>query len=163
MNEGDPAQDVATATVVFLVDGKLVLLQPSFNEERQLKYDMRVIAHNIEYFALTRDLPDEKHQGVATSGSPSTDISMNGFEPQGLKDSLWMFDGQEIKAWPDVQDVLRSAPSDLARELPSTVHFSTDFYPLSISLSKGILIGVEPELVQRRDINFAFFRFAIRV
>ncbi|KFY15572.1 hypothetical protein V491_05638 [Pseudogymnoascus sp. VKM F-3775] len=162
MNEGDPAQDVATATVVFLVDGKLVLLQPSFNEERQLKYDMRVIAHNIEYFALTRDTPEDKGQSRATSGFPNTGASMNGFEPQGLKDSLWMFDGQEIKSWPDVQDVLRSAPSDLARELPSTVHFSTDFYPLSISLSKGILIGVEPELVQRRDINFAFFRFAIR-
>lgn len=163
MNEGDPAQDVATATVVFLVDGKLVLLQPSLNEEMQLKYDMRIIAQNIEYYALMRDSPTTKTPISALANSPSISSSVNGFEGLGLRDSLWMFDGQEMKAWPDVQDVLRSAPPDLGRELPSTIGLTMDFYPLSISLNKGILVGVEPDFVQRRDVNFSFFRFAIRV
>lgn len=161
LNEGDPAQDVATATVVFLVDGKLVSLQPSLNEEMQLKYDMRVIAQNVEYYALTRDSPATRAPTSALMNlmAPST----SQFEVTGLRDSLWMFDGQEMKAWPDVQDLLRSSSPDLGRELPPTVRLTMDFYPLSVSLNKGLLMGVEPELVQRRDVNFAFFRFAIRV
>jgi hypothetical protein len=155
LNEGDPSQDVATATVVFLVDGKLVLLQPSFNEQGQLKYDMRIIAQNVEYFSLMRDSPQVapyENAGLADS-----------YDSSALRDSLWMFDGQEMKAWTDVQEVLRSSPADSGRDLPPTVSVPVDFYPLSISLDKGILVGVEPELVQRRDVDFSFFRFAIRV
>ncbi|TQN69387.1 Guanine nucleotide exchange factor subunit ric1, partial [Colletotrichum shisoi] len=47
--DGDPSQDVAVASVLFLVDAKLVLLQPSFNSEGNLKYDMKVIAQNVEF------------------------------------------------------------------------------------------------------------------
>jgi hypothetical protein len=51
----------------------------------------------------------------------------------------------------------------LGRELPLMVSIPVDFYPLSVLLAKGILLGLEPDLVQRRDMNFAFFRFTIRV
>jgi len=68
-----------------------------------------------------------------------------------------------MKVWPEVLDVLRSAPSELGRELPPMVSIPVDFYPLSVLLAKGILLGLEPDLVQRRDVNFAFFRFTIRV
>ncbi|KAF4636940.1 hypothetical protein G7Y89_g1140 [Cudoniella acicularis] len=161
--EGDPSQDVAVATVLFLVDGKLVLLQPSLNEERKLKYDMRVIAQNVEFYALMRDLPfASPPRGPESipdgfSGDQSVD------EGTGLRDSLWLFEGNDMKVWTDVQDVLRSAPAELARELPPMVTISVDFYPLSVLLGKGILLGLEPELVQRRDVNFAFFRFTIRI
>jgi hypothetical protein len=37
-----------------------------------------------------------------------------------------------------------------------------DFYPLSILLTKGIILGIESELVQRRDFNFAIARSVIR-
>jgi len=86
----------------------------------------------------------------------------HGYEVSGLRDSLWVFDGLELRAWSDIQDVLHSAPSELGRELPPTIAIGPDFYPLSILLNKGILLGVEPDLVQRRDVNFAFFRFTIR-
>lgn len=162
--EGDPSQDVAVATVLFLVDGKLVLLQPSVNEEGNLKYDMRVIAQNVEYYTLMRDLPfssplqtSEKLMSISNGNNLDQD------EGNGLRDSLWIFDGKDMKLWTDVQDVLRSAPSDLARELPPMVTIPVDFYPLSVLLGKGILLGVEPDLVQRRDVNFAFFKFTIRV
>lgn len=159
--EGDPSQDVVVATVLFLVDGKLVLLQPSLNEEKKLKYDMRVIAQNVEYYALMRDM--------AFSGPPKLPIdASNGDnadqdEGNGLRDSLWLFEGSDMKLWTDVHDVLRSAPSELGRELPPMVSIPIDFYPLSVLLPKGILLGLEPELIQRRDVNFAFFKFAIRV
>ncbi|TVY56015.1 RAB6A-GEF complex partner protein 1 [Lachnellula cervina] len=161
--DGDPSQDVAVATVLFLVDGKLVLLQPSLDGEQKLKYDMRIIAQNVEYYALMRDLP------FASPPRDSEELltEFNGDqvgteEGNGLRDSLWTFEGTDMKVWTDVQDVLRSAPTELGRELPPTVSIPIDFYPLSVLLGKGILLGLEPDLVQRRDVNFSFFKFTIR-
>ncbi|KAB8291289.1 hypothetical protein EYC80_009975 [Monilinia laxa] len=156
--EGDPSQDVAVATVLFLVDGKLVLLQPSLNDERKLKYDMRVIAQNVEFYALMRDQP----LANPPRNTESTEELGDHGQGNGLRDALWFFEGNEIKAWPEVQDVLRSAPSELGRELPATVSIPIDFYPLSVLLGKGILLGLESDIVQRRDVNFAFFKFTIR-
>lgn len=162
--DGDPSQDVVTATVLFLVDGKLVLLQPSLDEEQKLKYDMRVIAQNVEYYALMRDQQftgSLQVPGAATNGLTGEDLGRD--EGHGLRDSLWTFDGNEVKVWTDVQDVLRSTPPEHASELPPVVSIPVDFYPLSILLGKGILIGLESDVVQRRDVNFAFFKFTIRV
>jgi WD40 repeat protein len=162
--EGDPSHDVAVATLLFLVDGKLVLLQPSLNEERKLnKYEMRVIAPNVEYYILMRDLPlaSPPQLPEMTDGSESTHSAHD--EGNRLKDSLWIFEGNEMKLWTEVQDVLVSAPLESARELPPMISIPVDFYPMSTLLGKGILLGLEPDLVQRRDVKFAFFRFTIRV
>jgi len=162
--EGDPSQDVAVATVLFLVDGKLVLLQPSVNEEQKLKYDMRVIAQNVEYYALMRDQPfasPPRELGIEVNGQAVEDRTLD--EGNGLRDSLWIFEGNDMKVWPDVQDVLQSALAELGRELPPLISIPMDFYPLSVLLGKGILLGLEPDIVQRRDVNFSFFRFTIRV
>jgi hypothetical protein len=162
--DGDPSQDVVTATVLFLVDGKLVLLQPSLDDEQTLKYDMRVIAQNVEYYTLIRDqqfIGSPQDHTTAANGLTGDELGRN--EGHGLRDSLWIFDGNEMKVWTDVQDVLRSAPPELAPELPPVVSIPVDFYPLSILLGKGILVGLESDIVQRRDVNFAFFRFTIRV
>jgi hypothetical protein len=162
--DGDPSQDVAVATVLFLVDGKLVLLQPSLNEEHKLKYDMRVVAQTVEYYILMRDQSFSASQQVSeslTNGVIGDDLSQN--EGNGIRDSLWTFEGNDMKVWTEVQDVLRSAPPELSRELPPMVSIPIDFYPLSVLLGKGIILGLEPEIVQRRDVNFAFFRFTIRV
>lgn len=156
LSDGDPSQDVAVASVIFLVDGKLVLLSPSMNEEGQLKYDMRVIAQNVEYHASMRDQPllNMTREEEASS-------LKNG--PSALRDSLWVFDGTEVKAWTSIGDILSAASSDTGKDLPSPVSVPVDFYPLSILLEKGIVLGVESDLVQRRDVNFSFFHFAIRV
>jgi hypothetical protein len=157
-DNGDPSHDVATASVLFLVDAKLVLLQPSANEQGELKYDMRVIAHNVEFYTLSREQPPS----ISPPG-PLEDSSENSYLPvdaQGhsLRDSLWYFDGTSMHAWPDVLDVLSSALTEHGREVAPTVAIETDFYPLSAIVEKGLLTGLESDLVQRRDINFAFFR-----
>ncbi|KAI1476161.1 RIC1-domain-containing protein [Daldinia eschscholtzii] len=156
MIDGDPSQDVTFASVLFLVDGKLVLLQPSVNNEGQLKYDMRVISHNVEFYVSMRD-----QLSVNILGESSVNFSAE-VEENSLRNSLWVFEGQELKVWPDVQEVLRATSIEPTKELPSTVSMPIDFYPLSVLLGKGIVLGVEPELVQRRDISFSFFRFSIR-
>ncbi|KAL1306753.1 hypothetical protein AAFC00_005416 [Neodothiora populina] len=156
---GDPSQDVATAAVLFLVDAKLVLLQPSANEHGELKYDMRVIAHDVEFYTLSRESP-----GWLTTTQLSSPLHLNAgplaLEPQsqGLRDSLWYFNGTAVHVWPEILDVLSSAPTELEREIPPPVEIPTDFYPLSIMVEKGIITGMEPELVQRRDVDFSYFR-----
>ncbi|KAI1107686.1 RIC1-domain-containing protein [Jackrogersella minutella] len=156
MIDGDPSQDVAFASVLFLVDGKLVLLQPSVNNEGQLKYDMRVISHNVEFYASMRD------QLTVNILNESSATFSGEAEESSLRNSLWVFEGHELKVWPDIQIVLRATSIEPSKELPPTVSMPIDFYPLSILLGKGIVLGVEPELVQRRDVSFSFFRFSIR-
>ncbi|KAI9696586.1 MAG: hypothetical protein M1836_005605 [Candelina mexicana] len=162
---GDPSQDVAVATVLFLVDGKLVMLQPSTTENGDSKYDMKVIAQNVEYYALMRDQPSFNLPPPENSLPPSP--STNGASDDvnrdhELRDSLWIFDGNGMRIWTDVRDVLSPAAVEHKRELLPSISIPVDFYPLSILLDKGIFLGVEPELLQRRDVNFALFRFAIR-
>ncbi|KAI9684775.1 MAG: hypothetical protein M1829_000150 [Trizodia sp. TS-e1964] len=163
--EGDPSKDVTTASVLFLVDGKLVLLQPSTTEGGELKYDMRVIAQNVEYYALMRDQPPLPTSNLEQDIYPNSALTTNSngiSQGSGLRDSLWVFDGNDMRVWTDIQDILRQASIEMSRELPSSILVPVDFYPLSTLLSKGILLGVDPDLVQRRDINFAFFRLSIR-
>jgi hypothetical protein len=157
LRDGDPSQDVAVASVLFLVDGKLVLLRPSLSDEGHLKYDMRVIAQNAEYYASMRDQPSS-----GTTSQPGN-LPPSGSEDETLQNSLWVFDGGELKVWTNVEDVLKALSFESMKDLPSVVSVPVDFYPLSILLGKGLALGVEPELVQRRDINFSFFRFSLRV
>ncbi|KAK4999085.1 WD40 repeat protein [Elasticomyces elasticus] len=161
-DHGDPSQDVAVASVLFLVDGKLVLLQPSINEHDELKYDMRVIAQNVEYYLLIRDQPSSA-ASQASFVNPVDGAAINGYHGHGLRDSLWYFDGSDMHLWADVEDVLSSAPTNLGQEFPPTTTIATDYYPMSMMLDKGTIFGIEADLVQRRDVNFAFFRPTSRI
>jgi hypothetical protein len=156
---------VAVATILFLVDGKLVLLQPTTTEGGELKYEMRIIAQNVETYALMRDHPAFALDMHADSlpASPSIGLTPEGVHGHDLRDSLWYFDGQDMRVWIDMQDVLSSASAEAGRELPTSVKIPVDFYPLSALINKAIVFGVESELIQRRDTSFAFLRFGTRV
>lgn len=156
---------MAVATILFLVDGKLVLLQPTTTEGGELKYEMRIIAQNVETYALMRDHPAFALETHANSlpPSPSIGLTVNGVQGHDLRDSLWYFDGQDMRVWIDMQDVLTSASAELGREVPTAIRIAIDFYPLSALINKAIVFGVEPELIQRRDTSFATARFGARV
>lgn len=126
---------------------------------------MRVVANNVEYFVLMRDQTPEPATSDSFHSEPtSSECSEEGFHTdRGLKDSLWFFDGIDVQCWIDVEDLIQSASTENDRDLPQPVSISTDFYPSSIILGKGIVLGIDADLVQRRDIQFAFFRYAIRV
>ncbi|KAL1853008.1 WD40 repeat protein [Paecilomyces lecythidis] len=160
LRNGDPSQDVKVASVLLLVDGNLVLLQPSVSDTGELKYDMRIVAHDVEYYILMRDQLSFNFAPPSDESlppSPSVGMALSGYHSnQSLRDSLWMFCGKDLLAWGDVQDVLRGG--DIPKPLPVPV----DFYPLSVLLNKGIVLGVEPELIQRRDVTFSMLKFAIR-
>ncbi|KAJ5336130.1 uncharacterized protein N7506_004152 [Penicillium brevicompactum] len=157
MRNGDPSQDVKVASVLLLVDGNLVLLQPTVSEAGDLKYDMRVISHEVEYYILMRDQLSfnfSPQVDDALPASPSADMAL---EPShnslSLSDSLWMFRGQDLLAWNDVEDVLREGT------VPAPLNIPLDFYPLSVLLNKGIVLGVESEMMQRRDVTFTTHLF----
>lgn len=160
---GDPSKDVAVASVFFLVDGKLVLLQPSTDDDGNLKYDMRVIAHDVEFSLLSRDCPELS--GVTAKRSTENGDGMFGEDhnSQSLSESLWLFDGSDVKAWTDVQSLLDTASTDYARDVTPSIAMPVDYYPLAILLQKGIVFGVEAELAAGRDANFSAFRTASRV
>ncbi|KIW85630.1 hypothetical protein Z517_01022 [Fonsecaea pedrosoi CBS 271.37] len=165
LRNGDPSRDVEFASVLFLVDDKLVLLQASRNERDELKYDMRVIAQHVEYYILMRDQiyfnfstgPDESAPPTPSAGSAFTIRSQQNYS---LRDSLWTFSGDELRLWPDVRDLFHHGPGEL--QTSPVLSMSIDFYPLSILLTKGVVLGIESELLQRRDVNFAQFRSSIR-
>lgn len=98
---GDPSKDVAVATMIFLVDGKLVLLQPLTTDGGELKYDMRILLQNVEYYALIRDQPTQQ----SFMPRPEQDMPLNETFPlvvmeTYLSDSLWAFDGNDVKVCP---------------------------------------------------------------
>ena len=150
--------------MIFLVDAKLVLLQSSTDVGGGLKYDMRIIANNVEYFDLMRDqIPLLESPNRSLPQSPAAEKALDAIHTdRGLRDSLWYFDGNDVQCWMDVEDLIEAASTSNDRELPPSVPISTDFYPTSIVLKKGILLGVDADLVQRRDVQFAYFRFSIR-
>lgn len=153
------------ASVIFLVDGKLVLLQPVTTDTGDLKYDMRRIADNVEYYALMREQVSNTFDldGPFASTSQLNGNANGNLSPQGISDSLWFFNGTDMNVWLDVNDVLRSASIDTARSSNSSIRITVDFYPLSVLIRKGVLLGIEAELIQRRAVNFAMFRLALRV
>ncbi|KAH3347641.1 hypothetical protein KXW44_009658 [Aspergillus fumigatus] len=161
MRNGDPSQDVKVASVLLLVDGNMVLLQPTLAESGELKYDMRVISHDVEYYILMRDqfsfnFAPPVDESIPASPSAEAALSAYHHSDQSLRDSLWIFCGKELLVWGDVHDVLQR------EEVPKPVQVPLDFYPLSVLLNKGIVLGVESEMIQRRDVTFVALKFAIR-
>ncbi|KAI9674825.1 MAG: hypothetical protein M1817_001729 [Caeruleum heppii] len=165
LRDGDPSRDVAVASIFFLVDGKLVLLQPSFTEEEELRYDMRVLAQSVEYYALTRDQAATTAVEPVAVAAPSPNLDAHAHRARlelGLRDSLWIFDGSGMRLWLDVHDLLKTEGYASTEVSQSAVPMPVDFYPLSIAIRKGVLVGIESELLQRRDMDFALFRIVSR-
>ncbi|WWC90379.1 uncharacterized protein L201_005312 [Kwoniella dendrophila CBS 6074] len=124
-NLGDPADDLIVATIIFLVDGKLVLLRPRRAKTDEVRYDMQILADRIELYWTHL-------HGVAT-----------------LENSLWGYDGQNMRVWLDaltIEATRVDSTSDSYEEVEESVKLRLDFYPLSILMDKAIIIGVDPDL-----------------
>ncbi|SPO23021.1 uncharacterized protein UTRI_01699 [Ustilago trichophora] len=176
---GDPIDDLTVATIIFLIDGKLVLLRPrkvgggnglnssqnaleysddprhdqydpyGDDDDEEVAYGMQILADKIEYYWTHL-------QGIGT-----------------LENSLWGYDGGGIKLWLDALRIPSSDPDesfqsddedDEQDQLPeyktieSSVYMPLDFYPLCVLLEKGIVLGVESEVSLRRSLDFALWR-----
>lgn len=179
---GDPIDDLTVATIIFLIDGKLVLLRP-----RKIGGTKRrnSIQNPLEEFDDPRhdqdglgDEYDDDDEEVAYDMQILADkIEYYWTHLQGigtLENSLWGYDGSGIKLWLDALRIPSSDPDESIHsddeedeeqdQLPeyktieSSVSMPLDFYPLCVLLEKGIVLGVESEVSLRRSLDFALWR-----
>jgi RAB6A-GEF complex partner protein 1 len=97
------------ATVIFLIDGHLVLLRPRKAVDEEVKYDMQIVADHIEFF------------WTHLSGIGS------------LENSLWGWDGNKIRVWLDaltIEAVTVDEEKDTYQAIKESLAINVDFYPL---------------------------------
>ncbi|KAH8917166.1 RIC1-domain-containing protein [Atractiella rhizophila] len=134
---GDPADDLNVATVIFLIDGHLVLLRPRRAVDQEVKYDMQILADRIEFYWTHLS-------GIGT-----------------LENSLWGWDGRRIRVWLDaltIEAVKVDEERDAYHSVQESVAIDVDFYPLSLLMDKGIIIGVDSETLIKRSLDFPIFK-----
>ncbi|KDR85280.1 hypothetical protein GALMADRAFT_83897 [Galerina marginata CBS 339.88] len=134
---GDPVGDLAVATVLMVVGGQLILLRPRKMASDEVKYDIQVLADRIEFCWIHL-------RGVGA-----------------LENSLWAYDAQGMRVWLNALSIESpsSAVSDV-KDVKESVKIPLDFYPLSVLMDKGIIIGVEHETAIRSNLPFVMFRHA---
>jgi hypothetical protein len=133
---GDPADDLIVATIIFLVDGRMVLLRPRRAGTDEVRYDMQVLADGIETYWTHL-------HGVGT-----------------LENSLWGYDGRSMRVWLDaltIEATRVDLDKDTYESVKESINLRLDFYPLSILMDKGIIIGVDYE-TSTRSLPFALFK-----
>ncbi|KAF8807681.1 RIC1-domain-containing protein [Phlegmacium glaucopus] len=134
---GDPVDDLAVATVLMVVGGQLILLRPRKSANDEVKYDIQVFADRIEFCWIHL-------RGIGA-----------------LENSLWAYDGDGMRVWLNALSMESPQLSDASPEnVKESVKISLDFYPLSVLMDKGIIIGVEHEAVIRSNLPFVLFRHA---
>lgn len=133
---GDPTDDLIVATIIFLVDGRLVLLRPRRAGTAEVRYDMQVLADRIESYWTHL-------HGVGT-----------------LENSLWGYDGRSMRVWLDALTIEATRVDldlDTYESVKESINLRLDFYPLSILMDKGIIIGVDYD-VSTRSLPFVMFK-----
>jgi len=136
---GDPADDLSVATVLMMVGGKLVLLKPRKSGDQEVRYDMQILADRIEFCWIHL-------RAIGT-----------------LENSLWGYDGRGMRVWLNALTI--EAPSESSSDsqnghVRESVNVPLDFYPLSVLMDKGIIIGAEHESSVVATLPFVTFRHA---
>ncbi|KAJ6519422.1 RIC1-domain-containing protein [Mycena sanguinolenta] len=133
---GDPVDDLAVATVLMVVGGQLILLRPRKSGDQEVKYDMQIFADRIEFCW----------------------IHLRGIN--ALENSLWAYDGQGIRVWLNALaiEAPRLDENEAQDTVKESVNIPLDFYPLSVLMDKGIIIGAEHEVATRSNLPFVIFR-----
>ncbi|TFK36804.1 RIC1-domain-containing protein [Crucibulum laeve] len=134
---GDPVDDLSVATVLMVVGGQLILLRPRKSAEQEVKYDMQIFADRIEFCWIHL-------RGISS-----------------LENSLWAYDAQGMRVWLNALSIENSqAQDDMPSRVKESVNIPLDFYPLSVLMDKGIIIGAEHEASTRSNLPFVLFRHA---
>ncbi|PPQ63714.1 hypothetical protein CVT24_004294 [Panaeolus cyanescens] len=132
---GDPADDLSVATVLMVVGGQLILLRPRKSASEEVKYDIHVLANRIEFCWIHL-------RGIGA-----------------LENSLWAYDASGIRVWLNALSI-ESPPAQNSEpdNVQESVKIPLDFYPLSVLMDKGIIVGVEHECTARSNLPFVMFR-----
>ncbi|KAF9478024.1 RIC1-domain-containing protein [Pholiota conissans] len=133
---GDPVDDLSVATVLMVVGGQLILLRPRKSASAEVKYDVQVLAERIEFCWIHL-------RGVGA-----------------LENSLWAYDASGMRVWLNALSIESPQNNSISpvTDVKESVKIPLDFYPLSVLMDKGIIIGVEHEAAVRSNLPFAMFR-----
>ncbi|TEB39050.1 RIC1-domain-containing protein [Coprinellus micaceus] len=134
-NLGDPVDDLSVATVLMVVGGQLILLRPRKTANQEVNYDLQVFADRIEFCWIHL-------RGIGA-----------------LENSLWAYDAHGMRIWLNALAIEKHSSQD-ANELnvKESVNIPLDFYPLSVLMDKGIIIGAEHEVATRMNLPLVMFR-----
>ncbi|KAG7099576.1 hypothetical protein E1B28_001406 [Marasmius oreades] len=130
---GDPVDDFTVATVLMVVGGQLVLLRPRKSADQEVRYDMQIFAEHVEFCW----------------------IHLRGI--RALENSLWGFDGKKMRVWLNALTMDQATNGD-HENVEESLAIPLEFYPLSVLMDKGIIIGAEHEIATRGNLSFAMFR-----
>ncbi|KAF9270574.1 RIC1-domain-containing protein [Marasmius fiardii PR-910] len=130
---GDPVDDLTVATVLMVVGGQLALLRPRKSGDKEVRYDMQIFAEHVEFCW----------------------IHLRGI--RALENSLWGFDGKKMRIWLNALTMDSSTNGD-PENVEESVAIPLEFYPLSVLMDKGIIIGADHEIATRANLSFAMFR-----
>ncbi|KAF9455011.1 RIC1-domain-containing protein [Macrolepiota fuliginosa MF-IS2] len=133
---GDPVEDLAVAIVLMVVGGQLILLRPRKSADQEVKYDMQIFADRIEFCWI--------HLRGITA----------------LENSLWAYDAHGIRIWLNALAIEKQPAQEMTEDVKESVTIPLSFYPLSVLMDKGIIIGAENELATRSNLPFVMFRHA---
>lgn len=85
-----------------------------------------------------------------------------------LWNSLWAFDGSGVKVWTnllveDGEDGSKKTSWKNSDTFKESIYMDLNFYPLTVKLFKGILLGVEQRISLRNSLNCAIMRIESQV
>ncbi|KAI9252811.1 RIC1-domain-containing protein [Phascolomyces articulosus] len=130
--------DIISANIIILVDGKLIMLCPRVPvTNSQSQYDLHVLSDKVEYYWIGR-------KSIAN-----------------LLTSLWIVDGKGVKVF---ANLLRSDDYGFNTfsndPFESTIFIPLDFYPHSVLLEKGVVIGIEQGMVFKESLGFMIYKMS---
>ncbi|EMR09555.1 hypothetical protein PNEG_02142 [Pneumocystis murina B123] len=143
MQNGRFINNIHMASIILLVDDKLMFLKPKKNDPA-LKYNIYLLSEKVEYFLFIDHLS------------------------QYLRPSICAFCGTEIKIWMDFSNIIDDTDNQSDDEsflnLKNDCNLITiplDFYPVFFLLNKGVILGIKNTVIQQRNLDFFNFKFDI--
>ncbi|RUP50765.1 hypothetical protein BC936DRAFT_137723 [Jimgerdemannia flammicorona] len=174
--------ELLVANIVLLVDGKLVLLRSHVSDDYNPEmpdthFDLYILADMVECYWIGNKVVGNLESSIWAVDGQGIKIFTNLFDADAFNvDSTFIIEEDsaiEPLSSSDM-DRLRSETSslmslptsppprwkvlDLSMASEYALHVRLDFYPLSIMLDKGIIMGVEQSISIRTSLDFAIFK-----
>ncbi|KAI8993372.1 RIC1-domain-containing protein [Pilobolus umbonatus] len=189
-------EDVIHANVLFLIDGRLMLLCPKINLDTMNRpatkespvtmnnqYDSIVISDKVEYYWIGNESVHNMKTSIWTIHGARLKIYVNLLYNHDIELSSCMNDNTDSEIESTASMLQRSEGRPFSLKYPvevesnttelskwkinnlseiksKTVSISLDFYPLSIMLEKGIIIGVEHNISYKESLGFILFKIS---
>ncbi|KAI9028097.1 RIC1-domain-containing protein [Phycomyces nitens] len=193
-------EDVITANIIFLVDGKTFMMCPSVEDDQddgiQNQYEIHMLSEKTEYYWIGRksvanlltslwvvngkgvklftNLLRGEDCGFSTFGKdiyesePSTPTTPGLFTTRGYAGRPFSL-GYRIGPEPDspsasvnMEGFSQWRTGNLKFADSDAIHIPLDFYPHSVLLEKGIIVGIEQNMVYKDLLGFMVYKITAK-